>query len=106
MRAPLVVLLEHAIERGGVKRGAQAAAFVQSWAAATEALGHELGEGEHLTAALQEYAAFWRVSERTAWNELHRFRGVFPAEQSPARLARLLADARDSRPLVAALRAA
>jgi hypothetical protein len=85
-------LLNVAVRRVGVFKGAQAASVIVSWAIAVEDLGHELGadEGGHLTAAVREYAAYWKLHERTAWREHKRFALAFPGEESPARLASVL----------------
>lgn len=93
-------VLELALRRGGVWKGARATETIVAWALAERALGHPLGLGirhEGVSAAMSEYAEYWKISERTAWRELHRFREVFPEEESPARLARLIAHAADSR---------
>jgi len=37
-----------------------------------------------------EYAAFWKITDRTAQRQWARFRQAFPDESSPDRLARLL----------------
>ncbi len=90
-------LLELAVSRGGIFKGARAATVIASWAIAVRRLGHELGEDEggHQTAAIREYSAHWRHGERTGWNDLRRFREVFPEEQSPARLAAIVNETAD-----------
>lgn len=80
-------LLEHAVVRGGVVRGSQAASVVVQWAIAQRELGHDLGEGQGISAAVREFAAYWRKSERTAWRDVRRFRAVFPEHETPASLA-------------------
>jgi hypothetical protein len=92
-------LLEVALKRAGVMKGARATEFVIAWGTAVSKLGHELGaaEGGHLSAAMREYASYWKVHERTAWRELHRFREVFPEEESPARLVVLLRELQQAR---------
>lgn len=82
-------LLEYALRRGGVIKGAKSVEVVITWAIATQELGHELGSEDtgSLSAAVREFGEYWRLSERTAWRDLHRFRAVFPEEESPARLA-------------------
>jgi hypothetical protein len=85
-------LLNLAVRNAGVMKGAQAASVVVAWAVAVEDLGHELGadEGGHLSAAIREYAAYWKQSERTVWRELDRFKRAFPGEPTPARLAQIV----------------
>jgi hypothetical protein len=80
-------LLEVAVGRAGVIAGVRAVEVVTLWAIAERQLGHELGQGEGLTAAVREYAAYWERSERTGWRHLDRFRAAFPEDESPARLA-------------------
>jgi hypothetical protein len=88
-----------AVRNAGLLKGSQAAAVVVSWAVAEVELGHKLGhaEGGHLTAAVREYADHWRMSERTAWRELRRFKAAFPGEEHPGRLAAVLRSAVDLR---------
>lgn len=90
--AQAMSLLEIATRRGGIRKGAKATEVVVTWSIAVEQLGHPLGtaEGEHLSAQIREYAAYWKTSERTAWRDLGRFREVFPEEESPARLAAII----------------
>ena len=93
---PAVSLLQLTAQRAGVMRGGRAASVLIEWAIATHRLGHEPGQGGDLTAAVREYATYWRHSERTAWRQLARFREVFPEEDSPARLAGLLLEVADA----------
>jgi hypothetical protein len=96
---PTVSVLEYAVRRGGIRRGTQAATLVESWLIASRKLGHELGQGEGVTAAVREYASYWKRSERTAWRELDRFREVFPEEATPERIVQLLLRAKTSQPV-------
>lgn len=82
-------VLELAVRRGGLWKGARAAEVIVAWAIAEQELGHELGGGA-IEAGVREYAEYWKQSERTAWRELRRFREVFREDQTPARLARLV----------------
>jgi hypothetical protein len=92
-------ILQVAIERAGVLKGARAVEMVIAWSTAVRQLGHELGadEGGHLSAAVRDYSRYWKSSERTVWRELARFRAVFPEEESPARLAGMLLQLTDER---------
>lgn len=94
-----VSLLQVAVQRAGLRKGSKAAVAVVSWTIAVQALERPLGEpgGGHLTAAVREYAAWWKISERGAWRDLQRFAAAFPEETSPARLAGVLAAALDRR---------
>lgn len=86
---PRAELMADALTRtGSIVKAARAAEMVVSWAIATERRGRELGDGE-LSAAIRDYADYWKCSERTAWNQLRRFHAVWPKEEerSPARLA-------------------
>jgi hypothetical protein len=84
--------MEMAVLRGGIVKGGQAAAVLALWAIAVAKRGHELGEDEggNLSAAVREYATYWKLSERTAWRELDRFKQVFEEEDSPARLSTIV----------------
>jgi hypothetical protein len=98
-------LLEVAIARAGIVKGAQATEVVVTWAIAQNRLGHPLGETDtgSLSAAIREYAAYWKMSERSAWNKLKLFKRAFPNEESPARLASLVSEAVDERQARAAV---
>lgn len=76
-------LLALAIERRGVLRGAAAIAFMAQWAQARDAAEEWPTD---LSPQVRAYARHWRVSERTAWREISRFREVWPEEESPSRL--------------------
>ncbi|HEV2821380.1 MAG TPA: hypothetical protein VGW11_12830 [Solirubrobacteraceae bacterium] len=56
------------------------------WHLAEASLGHELGQGADVTAAIRDYAKWAKTTERTAWNQLARFRRGFPGEETPARI--------------------
>jgi len=98
VRANETTLLEMAVRRAGVFKGARAAGVVLSWALAVRELGHELGEDEggHLTAAVREYSTYWKHTDRTGWRDVRRFKEVF-GEDSPARLAAVVNAAADVR---------
>ncbi len=68
-------------------RGAQ---FLTCWAIVVQHEGRDLGDGQ-LSAAVAEYAAWWKDSERTAWRHLAAFRKSYPGHDDPAELARELA---------------
>jgi hypothetical protein len=76
MRKP--TLLEVAVRRVGALKGARVLSFMVAWDVVRQELGHE--------PSIEEYAEWWRVSERTAWREQARFRESFPGESNPARL--------------------
>lgn len=92
-------LLAIAVQRGGLRKGSRAAVTVVSWAIAEADLGRPLGEpeGGHLSAAIREYAKWWKVTERTGWNDLQRFSEVFNEEKTPARIALMMRDIADGR---------
>ncbi len=81
----------YAGRNAGVRGGIKATRTALQWMIAEQALGRGLGDGEGTVAAVQEYAEWWRVGERTAWHHLEYFRAGFPGEDTPARLAGLLA---------------
>lgn len=91
---PSTSLLAIAVQRAGLFKGGRAALVVVQWAVARQGLGRPLGEeeGGHVSAAVRDYAAWWRESERTGWRDLRRFRQAFPEEETPERLAALLGE--------------
>lgn len=90
-------VLEVAVTRAGIMKGARAADVVVSWTIAAGADGGDLLPGAEVTSAVRAHAEYWRQSERTSWRDLRRFREVFPEETSPARLAAVLLAAVDER---------
>jgi hypothetical protein len=62
-------LLEYAIGKAGVLRGARVCAFVTQWTLAQQAIGH------HIT--IEEYRDWWNESTRTAYRHQSEFRAVF-----------------------------
>lgn len=60
-------------------KGAQAVAFLWTWAYTTRKLGRPPTRAEH--------AAEWKQSEREVYRDLALFRQAFPGEESPDRLA-------------------
>ncbi len=85
-------LLELAVARVGLRRGMRAIAFMSAWGVARNALGHPPGEGAGATAAVEEYAAWWRQPLRSAWREWGCFHDAFPDEDTPDRLLDLAAE--------------
>ena len=81
-----VPLLAIAGQNAGILRAGSAVSVLIQWSIAEAKVGHELGQGEGLSAAVREYAKYWRMSERTAWRDLDRFRRGFPSEESPGRI--------------------
>jgi len=64
-------LLELAISKVGVLKGARVCAFLCQWTIATNALGRPI--------TLEEYADWWKESERTVYRHQAEFRRVFGA---------------------------
>jgi hypothetical protein len=97
-------LLDLAVSRGGIIKGAQAAQHVTQWAIAERDLGRRLGSEDtgSLSAAIRDYAKYWKCSEKTGWREHTRFLAVFPEEASAARLAGVLQQLMDERELARA----
>ena len=97
-------LLDLAIGRVGVVKGAQAVEVIATWSIATRRRGHKLGSQDNgtLTAAIREYAEYWGMSERSAWRRHDLFRQAFPEEVSAERLASKLGAAVDERALTVA----
>jgi hypothetical protein len=90
-RRPAKTVFEYCVATQGVVKGAKLAGFILSWSIATERLGHPLGEGAGVKAAVQEYATYWADNERTAWNHLRTFRTVFPQWDTPHALVEIAA---------------
>lgn len=70
-----------------MREAAKALMYMRNWAVARDELGKP-------PTAL-EYAAYWKVSERTAWRDRAAFSKAFPDEQDPGRLLALAAAQRD-----------
>jgi len=68
---------EHCISRLGLWKGTRCAAFIVSWAIASEVQGRPLGDGDGVTAGIRDYAEYWEDNERTAYRRLAEFRTVF-----------------------------
>jgi len=62
-------LLELAISKVGVLKGARVCAFVCQWTIAAQAIGRPI--------TIEEYADWWSESERTAYRHQAEFRRVF-----------------------------
>ena len=77
--------MAHAVAAVGPMKGARVLAFMVQWNTAREALGDEW-PADGIEAQVRAYCAWWRVSERTGWNELSRFRAVWPEEETPSGL--------------------
>ena len=90
-----MTILEAAVRRVGVVQGGRAVAVLVQWDTALQAMGDEWPEG--IEAQVQAYADWWRVAERTGWNDLRRFRAAFPGEETPARLMAAARDVWDER---------
>src|SRR5919205_295819 len=71
-------LLELAVARVGMRRGARVLAFMIAWDVVRKELGRE--------PSIEEYGEWWRTSVRTAYREQALFRDAFPGEENPARL--------------------
>jgi hypothetical protein len=63
----------------GTAKGAQAVAFLWTWAFTTRKLGRPPTRAEQ--------AAEWKQSEREVYRDLALFRTAFPGEENPDRLA-------------------
>jgi hypothetical protein len=72
-------LLQIARARVGVRRAYRVVTFMVCWNMARADLGVD-------ELALDDYAEWWRVPERTAYREQALFREAFPGEVTPDRL--------------------
>jgi hypothetical protein len=69
-------LLELCVKRaGGPARGARVAAFIVGWGRVRKELGRQ--------PTAEEYADFWKVSNRTAYYEQAQFRAAFKPLRTP-----------------------
>lgn len=62
-------LLEHAIAKVGILRGARVCTFICQWTIAANAIGRPI--------TIEEYAEWWNESERTVYRHQAEFRRVF-----------------------------
>lgn len=87
-------ILQLAVERVGVHRGALAAASIAQWVLATEALGY--------VPSLHEYAKYWAVSDRTGERHGSRARAVLGDDWRTVveQLTRYLVDERSPRAVI------
>jgi hypothetical protein len=74
-KRPARTVMEVACARAGVLKGARVVAFICQWTMASQALGHAI--------TLEEYRAWWKESERTAYRYQREFRDVFPHLATP-----------------------
>jgi hypothetical protein len=93
---PGVPLLLAAHRRAGFRTAGRGLAMLVAWEIAERSLGHQLGEGAGITAALEEYRAYWRQTERTSWNELSACRAAFGWDH-PGELVAAVLDQRQAR---------
>lgn len=77
---PLMVV---AMTNAGFRRGGTAMSFFVAWTMAEASLERPLGDGGSLSAAVREYATWWKQSERQAWRELASFRLAFGEAADP-----------------------
>lgn len=63
----------------GILKGARTCAFIAQWTMASQGLGRQITR--------EEYAEWWKESERTVYRELARFREAFPALNNPQPIA-------------------
>ncbi len=74
-RRPPRTLLEHAVARQGLRKGAATMSFIVAWSIASTS------EGGPIT--LEQYAKYWKESRATSFREQARFRECFPDEATP-----------------------
>jgi hypothetical protein len=71
-------MLEVAVSRVGLFKGAKVIGFMWGWSVLELELGRE--------PTVEEYGERWLLSRATAYRERVRFRAAFPGEESPSRL--------------------
>jgi len=74
-----ISLLEYAISKVGIVKGARVCAFVTQWTLASQAIGREI--------TLREYSDWWNQKERTAFHHQAEFRSVFEPLLTPQTIA-------------------
>lgn len=80
MARPPKTLLEHIYVRTGSLRATyRVGMLINQWAICRRDLGRR--------PEVSEYAAWWKISERTAYRELAEFAKAFPEEDYPDRIA-------------------
>jgi hypothetical protein len=95
-RRPPTTLLEVINARtGSLRKTFKIGTFIAAWAVVRDDLGRK--------PFVHEYAAWWKVSERTAWREMALFTAAFPEEDGPDRLAELIGSVLPGRPEAAAV---
>lgn len=62
-------VLEHAIGKAGVLKGSRVLTFICQWTMTSQALGRPI--------TIEDYAEWWKESERTAYRHQAEFRRVF-----------------------------
>lgn len=81
-------LLEHVYVRtGGLRATYRVGMLIQQWAIVHRDLGRR--------PTVAEYANWWKVTERTAYNQLADFAKAFPDEHGPDRIAEALLERAD-----------
>ncbi len=71
--------MEICAARKGVLKGARVCTFIACWCIASQALGRAI--------TLEEYAEWWKESERTVYRHQAEFREVFPHLSTPQAIA-------------------
>lgn len=78
-KRPARTVMELCVARKGVLKGSRVCAFIAQWIIASQALGREI--------TLEEYAEWWKESERTAYRHQAEFRECFPGLPNPQTIA-------------------
>jgi hypothetical protein len=68
-------IMEACVSKQGLLKGSRTCSFIACWAIASNALGRPI--------TLDEYADWWKDSERTAYRHQADFREVFPQYPNP-----------------------
>lgn len=87
MREPRTLLEVIYARTGSFRATYRVGTLVQQWAICRRDLGRR--------PEVAEYAAWWKISERTAYRELADFAKAFPEEDGPDRIATWVADRGD-----------
>lgn len=81
-REPRTLLEVIYVHTGSLRATMRVGMLVQQWALCRRDLGRR--------PMVEEYASWWKISERTAYRDLAAFAKAFPGEDGPDRIAVLL----------------
>jgi hypothetical protein len=78
-KRPAATIMEVCFARKGVLKGGRITAFIAQWTICSQALGREI--------TTEDFAAWWKESERTVYRWQAEFRECFPHLSTPQAIA-------------------